>query len=280
MKVVKRSGALEPVSFDKITERLQRLCWDLDIDVCRVAARVCASVVDGISTRRLDELTADVAASLVTDEYGYGVLAARVLVSNLQKNTSPDILETWEALSDVLSDEFLGVARKHAEDLQAMVDYERDYLLDYFGFRTAEKMYLLSAGGRVLERPQHLFLRTAVAIWGDQLDRVRETYDCLSLKKFTHASPTLFNAGTKFANLSSCFLTGVEDDSIDGIFDAYAKCARISKHGGGIGLHVSGVRSKGSRIRGTNGTSDGLVPMLRVANAITQYVNQGESSMC
>lgn len=278
MQVTKRDGRLESVRFDKITQRLTHLrdlAPALDVDVTRVAASVCSAVHDGISTARLDELAADVAAGMSTEHPGYGTLAARVLVSNLQKATSDDVAATYERMAELLDADFLAAARRHRDALQAMVRYERDYDFDFFGFKTMEKMYLTRVGGVVVERPQHMWLRVALALWGDDLGRVRETYDHLSTRRFTHASPTLFNAGLARQQLASCFLAGVEDDSIDGIFDALTKCARISKYGGGIGLHVSGVRGKGAPIKGTNGESDGLVPMLRVANAVAAYVNQG-----
>lgn len=282
MEVVKRDGRREPVQFDKITSRLAKLrapCGtdgrQLDVDVTRVAAQVCASVRDGITTSRLDELAADIAAAMSTDHPDYCDLAARVLVSNLQKNTSDAVSETFERMADVLNAEFLASVRRNADALQAMVDYDRDFNFDFFGFKTLEKMYLTRVDGVIVERPQHMWLRVAVALWADDLDRVRDTYDRLSTGQFTHASPTLFNAGTKKQQLSSCFLAGVEADSVEGIFDAITRCAHISKFGGGIGLHVSGVRSKGARIRGTNGYSDGLVPMLRVVNSVATYINQG-----
>lgn len=279
MKVTKRDGRSEAVAFDKITQRLAVLrdqAPALDgVDVTRVAAAVCASVQDGISTSRLDELAADVAAGMATLNPEYGDLAARVLVSNLHKSTSDSVLDTYERMESVLDPAFLAVARRHAAELQAAVDYASDYAFDYFGFKTMEKMYLTRVDGVVVERPQHMWLRVALALWGDDLARVRETYDHLRRKLFTHASPTLFNAGMKNQQLASCFLLGVEQDSIDGIYDTLHKCANISKFGGGIGLHVSGVRGKGARIRGTNGESDGLVPMLKVFNETASYVNQG-----
>ncbi len=279
MQVLKRDGRLEPVHFDKITGRLdalRRIEPALDgADVVKVAAQVCAVVHDGITTARLDEVAADVAAALSTDHPDYGLLAARVLVSNLQKTTADGVLEAYERMADVLNPEFLETVRAHAADFQAMVRYDRDYVFDYFGFKTVEKLYLTRVADKVVERPQHMWLRVAIALWGADLPRVRETYEYLSTGKFTHASPTLFNAGLKRQQLASCFLTAIDEDSIEGIFESMARCAKISKFGGGIGLHVSGVRSKGARIRGTNGASDGLVPMLRVFNAITCYINQG-----
>lgn len=281
MQVIKRDGRTEPVLFDKITQRLEHLralAPELrGADVTRVAANACSAVHDGIHTSRLDEMTADVAAGMSTDHPDYGDLAARVLVSNLQKNTDDDVLATYEVMHDagLLDPEFIAAARRHAPQLQAMVRYDLDYGFDFFGFKTMEKMYLTRVKGRVVERPQHMWLRVALALWKDDLARVRETYEHLSTKRFTHASPTLFNAGMRRQQLSSCFLLNVEEDSIDGIFDAVTKCAHISKYGGGIGMSVSGVRAKGSPIAGTNGYSDGLVPMLRVVNSVASYVNQG-----
>lgn len=281
MRVLKRDGRTEPVQFDKITQRLGALREPhgtarkrLDVDVTRVAARVCASIHDGITTVRLDELAADTAAGMSTEHPDYGLLAARILVSNLHKHTSAEPTAAWEAMTAVLGDEFLRAARRHAAELNAMVQHERDYDYDYFGFKTVERLYLARVDGAVVERPQHMWLRVALALWLDDLDRVRETYEHLSTGRFTHASPTLFNAGMKRQQLASCFLTGVEEDSIEGIFDAVTRCAKVSKYGGGIGLHVTGVRSKGAPIRGTNGTSDGLVPMLKVLNSVASYVNQ------
>ena len=276
MRVTKRDGSSELVDFNKITERLTKLCWGgVSADVTRVAAQVCARVVDGISTRQLDELAADVSASLGTEHPDYGVLAARILVSNLHKETSADLVDTYQKMSGVLAPELLETVVRHRAELQELVDYERDYDFDVFGVKTMLKMYLTRIDGRVIERPQHMFLRVALGIWGEDMARVRETYEGMSFKRFTHASPTLFNAGMRYPQLSSCFLATIEPDSIDGIFDTVSQCARISKYGGGIGLSASGVRAKGSRIAGTNGESDGLVPMLRVFNSVAQYVNQG-----
>lgn len=281
MRVKKRDGRFEAVQFDKITHRLSTLRAPhgtegrhLDVDVTRVAAQVCAAIRDGISTVRLDELAADTAAGMGTEHPDYGLLAARILISNLQKHTSESVADTFEAMQPVLDPGFLAAVRRHRDELQGMVAYDRDYDYDFFGFKTMERMYLGRVAGRVVERPQHMWLRVALALWPDDMDRVRQTYEHLSTGKFTHASPTLFNAGHRHQQLASCFLAGIEDDSIDGIFDAVTKCAKISKYGGGIGLHVSGVRGKGAPIKGTNGQSDGLVPMLRVMNAVAGYVNQ------
>ena len=278
MKVLKRNGSTEPVAFDKIQKRLKRLADikpEINVDVSKVTARVCSNIHDNISTVRLDELTADIAQSLTTEHPDYGTLASRILVSNLQKNTDDDVLETFMRMKDVVSKEFLDLATKHADYLQTLVDYTRDYNFDFFGLKTMERMYLTKIDGVIVERPQHMFLRVALAIWGDDIHSLGDTYEALSLKKCTHASPTLFNAGTLNQQLNSCYLLGVEGDSVEDIFDTFKKSALISKHGGGIGLHVTGVRGKGARIRGTNGHSDGLVPMIRVANTVATYINQG-----
>ena len=284
MFVVKRSGRTEGVNFEKITRRLEALKNDkaigdvLSVDVVPVVASVCSSLRSGIATKAIDELTAGVAASMTTEHPEYGVLAARILVSDLQKSTSDSLVVTYRKMAAELDPAFLACMRRNAKDLQPLVDYTRDYDFDYFGFKTLERMYLARVDGVIVERPQHMWMRVAVALWGDDMVRVKETYDLLSTRKFTHASPTLFNAGMKTQQLASCFLTGVEEDSLDAIFKSITDCARISKYGGGIGIHVSGVRSKGAPIKGTNGVSDGLVPMLRVLNATATYVNQVSES--
>jgi ribonucleoside-diphosphate reductase alpha chain len=291
MRVRKRDGSLEDVAFEKISRRLEALREDLDVDVSRVAAQVCASIHDGVSTSQLDEYAADVAVALATEHPGYGELASRILVSNLHKNTIDDAVETWSSkMGDLLSPSFLQSASTLRAVLAGAIDYAHDFEFDYFGFRTLERLYLTRVAGAVVERPQHMFARVAVALWGERaaeawaagesedhpaIQRLLRTYTLLAAKYFTHASPTLFNAGMRTQQLSSCFLLGVEDDSIEGIFDAMRKVALISKHGGGVGLHVQGVRSKGSAILGTNGRSDGLVPMLRCFNTVAEYVNQG-----
>ena len=275
MKVLKRSGALEPVQMDKVAARLAALADGLDgLDIDRVTVAACAAMYDGIPTTRLDQLAADTAYALSTEHPDYGALAARVLVSDLHKRTGASALEAFEKMAELLSPGFLADARALGPALDALPCHDRDYDFDYFGVRTLEKMYLTRVRGEVVERPQHTWLRIAVALWGTDLERVRETYECLSKKRFTHASPTIFNAGMRHQQLASCFLLGVED-SVDDIFAALARCARVSKHGGGIGMHVSGVRGRGAHIRGTNGQCDGLVPMLRVTNAVADYINQG-----
>lgn len=273
MQVVKRNGELEEVQFDKVTSRLRKLC-DMTprisgIDIPRVAQHACASMYDKISTETLDHITADSAVALATEHPGYSNLAARILVSNLQKQTNASVRDVYEPLRDVVSGNFWNLVDAYTETLDAMLDFSRDFLFDYFGFKTMCKAYLLQG-----ERPQHMYLRVALGIWGTNFDRVKETYEAMSTHKFTHASPTLFNAGTTSQQLASCFLLGIHEDSLDTIFETMHKAASISKFGGGIGMHVHSVRSKGSIIRSTNGKSDGLVPMLKVANEVFRYVNQ------
>jgi ribonucleotide reductase alpha subunit len=273
MQVLKRDGRLEAVHFDKITNRLQKL-QSMDpavsgADVSRVAQHVCAAIHDGISTVALDHASADAAIALATDHPDYSTLAARILVSNLQKTTSGNLYDVYSRLRHVVSDDFWDIVCENTHELNEMLDFDRDYKFDYFGFKTLQKAYLYDG-----ERPQHMYMRVAIGIWGSDIARVKETYDALSTHRFTHASPTLFNAGTKTPQLCSCFLLGVHEDSLDSIFETLHKSASISKYGGGLGMHVSPIRSKGSLIKSTNGTSDGLVPMLKVANETFNYVNQ------
>lgn len=289
MHVLKRNGTVEDVSFDKIMQRIHRLCWPegakpnlkgsraqtgLSVDVSRIVGSICASIVDGITTSQLDDLTADKAASLTTVNPDYGILAARIGVSNLQKQTSDSVAETYGKMSHLLNDDFQKDVQTFGSEYQKIVDYSRDFDFDYFGFKTMERMYLTKVGGKIVERPQHTYLRIAIALWRGDLTKVKETYDALSLRKFTHASPTIFNAGLKHANLASCFLAHVPD-SLGDIFKVLGDCSQMSKHGGGIGLNISDIRGRGSRIHGTNGESDGIVPMLRVFDATSAYANQG-----
>ena len=289
MHVLKRNGTVEDVSFDKIMQRIHRLCWPegarptlkgsrpqsgLSVDVSRIVGSICASIVDGITTAKLDDLTADKAASLTTVNPDYGILAARIGVSNLQKQTSDSVAETYGKMSHLLNDDFKQDVQTFGSEYQKIVDYSRDFDFDYFGFKTMERMYLTKVGGKIVERPQHTYLRIAIALWRGDIAKVKETYDALSLRKFTHASPTIFNAGLKHANLASCFLAHVPD-SLGDIFKVLGDCSQMSKHGGGIGLNISDIRGRGSRIHGTNGESDGIVPMLRVFDATSAYANQG-----
>ena len=283
MRVVKRDGSHEDVSFDKVLKRIQILSNDVRVNAFEIAQKVCARIYDGVKTTELDELTAQMCSSMIVEHPDYGVLAARIAVSNHHKNTSPSFSETIQQLYDnvdadqqhspLISQELYDIVQKHKEKLNTHIDYQRDYSFDYFGFRTLERSYLMKVNGKVVERPQHMWMRVALGIHGADFKDALQTYDFMSKKYFTHATPTLFNAGTPRPQCSSCFLMGTTD-SIDGIFDAIGDCAKISKYAGGIGMHIHDIRCKGSRIRGTNGKSDGIIPMLRVFNNTARYVNQ------
>ncbi len=276
MRVTKRGGTFEEVKFEKIAERIKKLSWNLSaIDASLIVAQVASSIVDGIATEAIDQLTAEIAISKNADHPDYGKLAARIAMSNIHKKTNDSVIETFERLSSVLDPTFFGMVKRYQDELQDMVEYKRDYEFDFFGIKTLERMYCTKIDGVLIERPQHVYLRVAMALCGRQGDmqRVKETYDLLSKKFFTHASPTLFNAGMKVQQCASCFLD-VTDDSLDGIFNCFHRCARVSKFGGGLGVNVSSVRSKGAPIHSTNGASDGIIPMLKVANSVTSYVNQ------
>lgn len=285
MRVTKRDGSDEDVSFDKVLRRIRLLCNDLaGVDPHSITQKVCARIYDGVKTSELDELAAQMCASLVTEHPDYGVLAARIIVSNHHKNTSPSFSETMSMLyhakdvhgkaNPLISDELWTMVQTHKEKLNSVIDYERDYGFDYFGFKTLERSYLMKVNGKTVERPQHMWMRVALGIHGSDLKDAIETYDMMSRKKFTHATPTLFNAGTKDnANLASCFLLDMRD-SIKGIYKTITDCALISKVGGGIGVHIHDIRARGSHIRGTNGHGSGIIPMLRVMNTTACYVNQ------
>jgi len=286
MQVVKRDGRKEDVAFEKVQERVAKAATGLHVNVVKVAQGVLARIVDGITTTELDNITANLAYSWTTTHPDYAALAAQIAISSHQKNTPTTFLEAVLQLADVkdrtgqpaslLDDEFLQVVKDNAALLEARIDYSRDFLLDYFGFKTLEKAYLLrDTDRRVVERPQHLWMRVALGLWLHDLPKAFETYDLLSQKLYTHATPTLFNAGTKRPQLSSCFLLAMNADSIKGIYKTLEDCALISQYGGGIGLHISNIRAKGSLIRGTGGISNGLVPMLRVFNNTARYVDQG-----
>jgi ribonucleoside-diphosphate reductase alpha subunit len=289
MNVVKRNGTFEPVSFDKVLTRIQTAAQGLEVNPTLIAQRTLLRIYDGVKTSELDELAAQLSISLMTTNLDYGTLAARIAISNHHKNTSDKFTEvvfelaqqpvekTGEIVSNV-SQELVELCQKYGDQINAKIDYERDYLFDYFGFKTLEKLqYLLrNTKGKTLERPQHLIMRVSLALWGSKdLDQAFETYDLLSQKLFIHATPTNFNAGTPRQQLSSCFLIAMKSDSIVGIYDTLKDCAMISKHAGGIGLHIHNVRAKGSLIKGTNGTSNGIVPMLRNFNDTARYVDQG-----
>ena len=292
MNVVKRDGRAEEVSFDKVLERIRKASEGLSVNSAALAQRVLAQIFDGVRTTQLDELTSQLAASLSTVHPDYGILAARIIISNHQKNTEPKFSEVIKMLCNqkapktgekvsYLNGTVQDFVEAHAGFLDNYIQHDRDYLLDYFGFKTLEKSYLLKdTSGKIVERPQHMWMRVAVGIWADLPDhiglpRILETYDLMSQKYFTHATPTLFNAGTPRQQLSSCFLLAMNDDSIAGIYKTLTDCALISKYAGGIGLHCHNIRAKGAIIRGTNGTSNGLVPMLRVFNNTARYVDQG-----
>ena len=288
MYVVKRDGHKEPVMFDKITERIKKLCYGLNdlVDAVKVAMRVIEGLYDGVSTSELDNLAAETAASMTIAHPDYAQLAARIAISNLHSNTKKSFSETMNEMfhyvnprtnleAPLLSEEVHKVIMENAEFLDSHVIYTRDFNYDYFGFKTLERSYLLRINGKIVERPQHMLMRVAVGIHLGDLASVIETYDLMSKKFFTHATPTLFNAGTPKPQMSSCFLLAMQDDSIDGIYDTLKQTAKISQSAGGIGLSIHNVRATGSYIRGTNGTSNGIVPMLRVFNDTARYVDQG-----
>lgn len=288
MYVVKRDGHKEPVMFDKITERIKKLCYGLNdlVDAVKVAMRVIEGLYDGVSTSELDNLAAETAASMTIAHPDYALLAARIAISNLHSNTKKSFSETMTDMyhyvnprngqeAPLISDEVFRVIQENAEVLDSHIIYTRDFNYDYFGFKTLERSYLLKINGKIVERPQHMLMRVSVGIHLDDLDAVLETYELMSKKFFTHATPTLFNAGTPKPQMSSCFLLAMQDDSIDGIYDTLKQTAKISQSAGGIGLSIHNVRATGSYIRGTNGTSNGIVPMLRVFNDTARYVDQG-----
>ena len=286
MNVTKRNGELEIVSFDKILQRIKRQgkIEGIQVNYTALAMKVIDQLFDGISTTKIDELSAEQCASMASVHYDYNKLAARIIVSSHQKNTQDtfaDVMENLYAFKDSLgnssplvSDQLINVVRQYTQQLNDLCDYSRDFLIDYFGFKTLDRAYLMKINGKTVERPQHMWLRVSIGIHGDDLSGIIETYDLMSQKYFTHATPTLFNAGTPRPQLSSCFLLAMENDSIDGIYNTLKDCALISKYAGGIGLHIHNVRATGSHIRGTNGTSNGIVPMLRVFNNTAKYVDQ------
>ena len=288
MRVIKRNGQSEDISFDKVLQRIRRAARGLSINPDGLAQQVLSQIYDGVKTTELDELTARLAASLTTTHPDWAALAGSIAVSNHHKQTEGNFAKVMLGLANqqtkagdsvsYISDEVLALCRDpdSAAAIEAAIVYDRDYDFDYFGFKTLEKSYLLKDGNLVVkERPQHLWMRVALCLWASDLPRAFETYELLSKKKFTHATPTLFAAGTPRQQLSSCFLIAMAADSIDGIFDTLKDCAKISKHAGGIGIHCHNIRARGSAIRGTNGISDGLVPMMRVFNNTARYVNQG-----
>lgn len=280
MQVIKRNKCLEKVDFNKITHRIAKIADEISsdtIDPIKVAQKVCQSLYDKVTTKELDELSAEIAVSLSTNHPDYGVLASYISVDNLHKSTKGDFITGARMLRQhgMVSDELYNIACKHEEAIRTIIDYKRDYLFDYFGIKTLLKSYLLKIGSEYVERPQDMIMRVAIGIHGEDMERVKETYDCMSNKYFTHATPTLFNAGTNHPQLSSCYLMEIEDDSISGIYNSLADCAQISKWAGGIGMHVHKLRATGSDIRNSKGSCTGIVPSLRVFNATSRYVNQG-----
>ncbi len=289
MLVLKRDGRRETVKFDKITARIEKLCYGLDpkfVNPVEVAMKVINGLYDGVSTQELDNLAAEIAATMTTKHPDFAKLAARIAVSNLHKVTSKSFSSTMKRFytyvdpkngqnAPLISKETYKVIKEHAAELDEAIIYDRDFAYDYFGFKTLERSYLMKIDGKVIERPQHLLMRVAVGIHGEDIPAAIETYNLLSEKWFTHATPTLFNAGTPKPQLSSCFLLTMKDDSIDGIYDTLKQCAKISQSAGGIGLSIHNIRAKGSYIKGTGGTSNGIVPMLRNFDMTARYVDQG-----
>ncbi len=289
--ILKRDGTKEVLSFDKILRRVKALGTDpalgakLNVNYSQLVMKVVDQLYNNMPTYIIDELTAEQCAALITKHPDYGTLASRIIVSNNHKTTNADFAQTTDQLyhfkdvhgqhSPLIHKDVWQLSQTHAVFFQSILDYSRDYLLDYFGFKTLERAYLLKIGKKIIERPQHMWLRVALGIHGADLPRVAETYELLSQKYFTHATPTLFNAGTNHPQLSSCYLISMEDDSVDGIYNTLKDCAKISKWAGGIGLHIHNIRAAGTHINGTNGESNGIVPMLRVFNTTARYIDQG-----
>lgn len=291
MQVTKRNGKTENISFDKILTRIKKIGYEVGIQLnySSLAIKVIDQLYDKIETSKIDELTAEQCASLSTTHYDYSTLASRICISNHQKNIPLSMFQCVKKLfnhkdfdgnpSPLISSNVMNFLKKYKSEIEETIDYNRDYLIDYFGFKTLERAYLFRVNGIIVERIQHMWMRVAIGIHGDvncenSLDLVKETYNLMSQKYFTHATPTLFNAGTMRPQLSSCYLIAMEEDSIDGIYGTLGDCAKISKWAGGIGLHINNIRAKGSHINGTNGTSNGIVPMLRVFNNTARYVDQ------
>ena len=289
MQVLKRDGRQESVKFDKVTARIEKLCYSLDRDhvtPVEVAKKVIQGIYDGVTTSELDNLAAEIAASLTTKHPDYAKLASRIAISNLHKNTKKSFSSTMADLynytdpktgkkAPLVAEDVYEIIMKNADLLDSTIIYDRDFGYDYFGFKTLEKSYLLKIDGQVVERPQHMLMRVAVGIHKEDIDAAIETYNLMSERWFTHATPTLFNAGTPKPQLSSCFLLTMKEDSIEGIYETLKQCAKISQSAGGIGLSIHDIRATGSYIRGTNGTSNGIIPMLRVFNDSARYVDQG-----
>jgi len=288
MYVVKRDGRTEAVKFDKITARIMKMCYGLDplVSPESVAMKVIEGLYDGVTTTQLDNLAAEVAAGKTMDHPDYALLASRIAVSNLHKETKKTFSEVIEDLykyldpktgqmASLIAEDVYEAIMKNKEILDSSIIYDRDFRYDYFGFKTLSRSYLLKLNGEIVERPQQMLMRVAIGIHKNDIDGAIKTYNLMSEGWFTHATPTLFNAGTPKPQMSSCFLLTMKDDSIEGIYDTLKSCAQISQSAGGIGLAIHNIRATGSYIKGTNGTSNGIVPMLRVYNDTARYVDQG-----
>jgi len=289
MQVIKRNNRRESVKFDKITARIEKLCYGLDrrfVSAVDVAKKVIEGLYDGVPTTELDNLAAETAAALTVKHPDYALLASRIAVSNLHKNTTKSFSETMRMLYNctdsktgkvlpLIADDVMQIIEENAELLDSTIIYDRDYGFDYFGFKTLEKSYLLKVNGKIVERPQHMYMRVSIGIHKNDMESAIKTYHLMSERWFTHATPTLFNAGTPKPQMSSCFLLTMKEDSIDGIYDTLKQTAKISQSAGGIGLAIHGIRATGSYIGGTNGTSNGIIPMLKVFNDTARYVDQG-----
>ena len=280
--VIKRDGNKEKVSFDKILNRIKKLGQpkQLNVNYTGLVMKIIDQIYNNIETEKIDEVMAEQCASMCSNHYDYYNLASYLVISNNQKKTGLKLFEYISLIyvqenQNYISDTFYNLIKDHHEDYEDMIDHSRDYLIDYFGFKTLERAYLMRYRNKIVESIQYMWMRVAIQIHGDDLEKVKETYDCLSQKDFIHATPTLFNAGTKRPQLSSCFLLGMEEDSIKGIFNTLSDCASISKWAGGIGLHIHNIRAEGTKIQGTNGMSNGLTPMLRVFNNTARYCDQG-----
>ncbi len=288
MQVIKRNAKREEVSFDKITARVKKLVYGLSdhVNPIKISMKVIEGLYDGVSTSDLDNLAAETAATMAAIHPDYALLASRIAISNLHKNTNKSFSETMDGLynyvdpvngkkAGLISDVTMDIIRRNADQLDSAIIYDRDFTFDYFGFKTLERSYLLRMAGKVVERPQHMLMRASVGIHGEDITSAIETYHLMSEKWFIHATPTLFNAGTPKPQLSSCFLLSMVDDSIEGIFETLSRCAKISQSAGGIGLSIHNIRATGSYIKGTGGTSNGIIPMLKVFNDTARYVDQG-----
>lgn len=289
MKVIKRDGSEESVKFDKISARIKKQTYGLDtefVDYLEVSKKVISGVYDGVTSKELDNLAAETAAAMTRIHPDYSILAARIAISSLKKETKKSFKETIEDLynninkktnqhAPMVSEDLFNLVKNHHKKIESMIVHDRDFDFEYFGYKTLERSYLLKIDGKIVETPQHMYMRVALGIWGDNFEQAQKTYELLSTGEFTHATPTLFNSGTKTPQLSSCFLIANKGDDIDGLFDTIKDVAKISKWAGGIGLHVHDVRAKGSYIKGTGGYSDGLLPMMKTYNEVAKWINQG-----